>query len=224
MTERLYDIITFDCYGTLIDWNAGIRAAFQRVAGGGPVDVDALVAAYHAAEPEVEAGPFLPYRAVLAESARRAARATGRELDAEAAARFAASLPDWPPFADTNPALARLHAAGYRLAILSNVDDDLLAGSLARLAVPFAFTVTAQQVGSYKPAPGHFLAARERIGDGRWLHAAQSHFHDVEPATALGIPVAWVNRGGEPARGITPTCHTASLTELADLLDRTAPS
>jgi 2-haloalkanoic acid dehalogenase type II len=107
------------------------------------------------------------------------------------------SLPTWPPFPDTNAALQRLHESGHRLAILSNVDDDPLAGTRKHLDVAFDFVVTAQQVGSYKPAPGHFTAARERIGGAPWLHVAQSYFHDVQPARALGIPSAWINRKGE---------------------------
>lgn len=218
MPVRPYDLITFDCYGTLIDWDAGIRGAFRDLAGARAVDLDALLAAYHVAEPEVEAGPFRPYREVLAESARRAALSVGWALSAADAARFAAGVPRWPPFPDTNAALEHLHGAGYRLAILSNVDDDLLAGTRAMLTVPFAFTITAQQVGSYKPAPAHFLAARARAADARWLHAAQSHFHDVTPAAALGIPIAWVNRKQEPVRTPAPDLHTGTLGELAAIL------
>jgi 2-haloalkanoic acid dehalogenase type II len=198
---RRYDLVTFDCYGTLVDWDAGIAGALTPLlaaGGAAPAPADVL-AAYHAAEPEVEAEAFRPYREVLTATAVRAAARLGRTLSAAQADAFAASLPEWPPFPDTNPALERLAAAGYRLGILSNVDDDLLAGTLRHLTVPFALLVTAQQVRSYKPAPGHFLAARERVGDARWLHAAQSLFHDVAPATALGIPVVWINRKGEPA-------------------------
>jgi FMN phosphatase YigB (HAD superfamily) len=124
----------------------------------------------------------------------------------------------WIPFPDTNPALERLFKAGYRLGILSNVDDDLLAGTRKHFTVPFDLIVTAQQVGSYKPADGHFLTARERIGPARWLHAAQSHFHDVTPARRHGIASAWINRTrlarGEPR----PDRELHSLTELADWL------
>lgn len=216
--NRAYDVITFDCYGTLVDWNRGIRAAFRAMAtaDGVEVDLDALLAAYHDLEPVVEAEEFRPYREVLAEAARRAAARLGWALSATRARYLAESLPDWPLFPDTNPALQRLAGAGYRLGILSNVDDDLLAGTRHHLAVPFELIVTAQQVCSYKPAPGHFLAARARIGNARWLHAAQSYFHDIAPATALGIATAWINRLHEaPTGDARPLAEFATLTELA---------
>jgi FMN phosphatase YigB (HAD superfamily) len=129
------------------------------------------------------------------------------------------SLTSWTPFADTNAALERLRGAGHRLGILSNVDDALLAGTREHFTVDFDLIVTAQQVRSYKPATGHFLAARESIGDARWLHAAQSNFHDVVPCNALGIPTAWVNRRGDVALdGGTPTHEVRDMAGLADLL------
>jgi len=143
----------------------------------------------------------------------------GPALTGTQAGFLADSLPDWQPFADTNPALTRLVAAGYRLGILSNVDDDLLAGTRRHLAVGFDLLVTAQQVGAYKPARPHFDTARQRIGPSRWLHAAQSYFHDVVPARALSIPVAWINRKGErPTDGGRPDREFRILTELADWL------
>jgi 2-haloacid dehalogenase/putative hydrolase of the HAD superfamily len=183
-------------------------------------DADAALAAYTAIEPQVQAGAFRAYHEVLAEAARRAAAEVGWPMDDEAAARFAVTLPEWRPFADTNPALERLAAAGYRLGILSNVDDDLLAGTLRHLTVPFQVLVTAEQVRSYKPDPGHFLQARERIGGLRWLHAAQSLFHDIAPATRLGLPAVWINRGGEalPEGGPAPLAEVRDLTGLAEWL------
>ena len=123
------------------------------------------------------------------------------------------------PFPDTNPALTRLSQAGYALGILSNVDDDLLAGTLRHLEVNFSLLITAQQVRSYKPAPGHFAAARGRIGSQRWLHAVQSYFHDVTPAVEHGIPVAWINRKGARVTGAAqPDSEFPTLTDLADWL------
>jgi 2-haloalkanoic acid dehalogenase type II len=193
---RRYDVLTFDCYGTLIDWDRGIRDAFQAAtrADGVTIDHTALVDAYHQAERVLEAERYRSYREVVTLGAQRAAAQLGWKLDARRASFLAESLPSWPPFSDTNAALERLAAAGYRLAILSNVDDDLLAGTRKHFSVRFEFVVTAQQVGSYKPAPAHFTTARERLGSARWLHVAQSWFHDVQPAAALGIPVAWINR------------------------------
>jgi 2-haloalkanoic acid dehalogenase type II len=217
-----YDVITFDCYGTLIDWEAGIRGAFAQLAeqSGAPIDVGAALAAYHAIEPEVQAAQYRSYREVLAETARRAAAQLGWPMDDHTAARFASTLPEWPPFPDTNPALERLSAAGYRLGILSNVDDDLLEGTLQQIGATFAVIITAQQVGSYKPAHGHFLTARERIGGLRWLHAAQSHFHDITPASELGLPAVWVNRKREalPEGGPAPLAQVDDLAGLAEWL------
>jgi 2-haloalkanoic acid dehalogenase type II len=199
---RPYDIITFDCYGTLIDWEAGISAAFAAAAHAEGVHLDPndVLAAYAAIEPVIEAGPYQPYRAVLTETARRVAERLGWPISADKAAFLPTSLPTWPPFSDTNPALERLAAAGYRLGILSNVDDDLLAATRRHFSVTFDLVITAQQVRSYKPGHAHFLTARAAIGHAPWLHAAQSYFHDVMPARTLGIPVAWVNRHGEAAR------------------------
>jgi 2-haloalkanoic acid dehalogenase type II len=219
--DRPYDIVTFDCYGTLIDWERGIRDAFSAAAASArtSVDPDAVIKLYVETEAAVEGGPYRRYRAVLAETARRIARQLGWPLP-ESRARFLAdSMPAWPPFPDTNPALRRLADAGYRLGILSNVDDDLLAWSRRHLSAFFEIAVTAQQVGSYKPSPRHFAMARELIGSARWLHAAQSYFHDVVPARALGIPVAWINRKGETAPdGGKPDRECRTLTDLADWL------
>jgi 2-haloalkanoic acid dehalogenase type II len=196
---RPYDVITFDCYGTLIDWEEGIGRAFAAAAAlaGVTLDHTAVLQAYAEVEPAVEGEGYRSYRAVLAETARRVAARLGWPLSEQRASFLADSLPDWQPFADTNPALTRLSTAGYRLGILSNVDDDLLAGTLRHLDVTFDLLVTAEQVRSYKPAPGHFHAARRWMGPWRWLHVAQSLFHDVSPAGSLGIPVVWVNRKGE---------------------------
>jgi 2-haloalkanoic acid dehalogenase type II len=217
---RPYDIITFDCYGTLIDWDGGIGAAFARAVAesGGRFDPHRVLEAYEPIEAAVEAERYRSYREVLTESARRVAGQLGWALPESKVGFLADSLPFWIPFPDTNAALERLFKAGYQLGILSNVDDDLLAGTRKHFTVPFDLIVTAQQVGSYKPADGHFLTARERIGGKRWLHAAQSHFHDVTPAARHGVPSAWINRKrlvrGEPR----PDRELHTLTELADWL------
>lgn len=219
--DRTFDVITFDCYGTLIDWENGISAAFIKTAAadGVQLDPEPILAGYAELEPVTEAQTYRSYRAVLTETARRVAEQVGWPLNAKRASFLADSLPDWQPFPDTNPALERLAAAGYRLGILSNVDDDLLAATCRHFTVNFDFLVTAQQVGSYKPAHGHFLMARERIGESRWLHAAQSYFYDVLPARTLGIPVAWINRKSEVASdGGHADREFRTLTELADWL------
>jgi len=220
---RLYDIITFDCYGTLIDWEGGITGAFiDRAARDGLVlGRDAIIDAYHSVEPEVESETYRSYREVLTETAFRVARKVGWKLANADAGFLAESLPRWKPFPDTNPALERLVASGHALAILSNVDDALIAETMRHFTVGFDFVVTAQQVRSYKPAHPHFEKGREKTSGRRWLHAAQSYFHDVVPARDLGIPVAWVNRKGEPSSGETkPDRELRTLTELAEWLSR----
>lgn len=220
---RPYDIVTFDCYGTLIDWEGGIAGAFAGAARarGAALDPARLLAAYHEIERTVQAETYRSYRDVLAETARRVAARLDWPLAADQARFLADSVADWPAFPDTNPALERLATAGYRLGILSNVDNDLLAGTRQRFTVPFSLIVTAEEAGSYKPAPGHFTAARRHIGSDRWLHAAQSDFHDIRPARALGIANAWINRKGErPAGGSQADREFRDLTGLADWLEK----
>jgi 2-haloalkanoic acid dehalogenase type II len=205
----------------LIDWEAGISRAFALAAAaeGRQLDNTPILKAYADIEPDVEAAPYRRYRDVLTETAQRVAERLGWVFSRERALFLAESLPNWPAFTDTNPALERLLTAGYSLGILSNIDDDLLAGTRRQFTVAFDLIVTAQQVGSYKPAHGHFTEARHRLGDKRWLHAAQSYFHDVVPARALGIPVAWINRKRETAAdGGRATREFRTLTELADWL------
>ncbi|HKA37995.1 MAG TPA: HAD-IA family hydrolase [Thermoanaerobaculia bacterium] len=215
---RRFDVVTFDCYGTLIDWEGGIGDWFETAAARSGITLDRRRALdlYASIEPVVEAESYRPYRDVLAETARRVAEQMSWPLSEQEAKGLAASLPDWSPFPDTNPALRRIAAAGYRFGILSNVDDDLLAGTRRHLEVAFDILITAEQVRSYKPAHGHFEEARRQIGPLRWLHAAQSRFHDVAPCRELGIPVAWINRLSEPARpDILPDVEVRTLADLA---------
>ena len=212
--EHRFDIVTFDCYGTLIDWESGISAAFAQA--GVSDDRETVLRHYSSTERLVEAEEFRIYRDVMTVSAQRVAAALGTQTNGTF---LPESLPSWKPFPDTNAALERLRAAGYRLGILSNVDDDLIAETRKHFTVDFDLVITAQQVRSYKPGHAHFLTARERIGGRRWLHAAQSNFHDVVPANALGIPSAWVNRRAQSALlGGTPTFEVADLAGLADAL------
>lgn len=219
--ERRYEIVTFDCYGTLIDWENGIANAFLAAAREDGIDLhrEEVLRAYEQIEPEVERERYRFYADVLTETATRVARALGWPLAWERGTFLVSSLPYWKPFADTNAALARLRTAGYGLGILSNVDDELLAATRRHFTVEFDLIVTAQQVRSYKPAPGHFLTAKQRIGDATWLHAAQSNYHDIVPANALGIATAWVNRRGDaPLPGGTPSFEVRDLAGLAGLL------
>jgi 2-haloalkanoic acid dehalogenase type II len=218
---KRFEFVTFDCYGTLVDWERGISGAFLAAASieGVQLERAEVLAAYMKIEPIVEAGPYRPYREVLRETAKRVARHLGWTIDDATADFLPESLESWPLFPDMRPALERLKSAGYRLGILSNVDVDLLEATLARLGVEFEVVVTAQQVGSYKPAHAHFEEAGRRVGKAGWLHAAQSYFHDVVPASELQIPVAWVNRHGEAPRGdARPDHEFRDLEQLADWL------
>jgi 2-haloalkanoic acid dehalogenase type II len=218
---RQWDVLTFDCYGTLVDWEQGIGAAFRAIATeiGESADLPVVLRAYHEIEPVVQAETFRSYRDVLTETARRLAVRLGWALPSSRAGFLAESVPSWPPFPDTNAALERLAAAGCRLGILSNVDDDLLAGTRRHLAPRFdpALIVTAQQVRSYKPALRHFETARSRIATGRWLHVAQSLFHDVAAARLFGVPVVWINRRQE--KPASPSGAEAEFPTLAAFAD-----
>lgn len=206
--------LTFDCYGTLIDWETGlreaIRSAFPSVA---PNPLALFFDAYLRHEMAVEAGPYRIYRDVVAEAAERAAAELGLALPCQAAHRLGASVGTWPPFPDTRKAL-RLLRQRCRLGILSNVDRDLFAETARRLGVEFDFVVTAEEVKSYKPAHPHFYwgrvlvdrlpgfgdagseLARAGAPDG-WVHVAQSLLHDGVPARELGLPFVWINRRGK---------------------------
>lgn len=221
------EVLTFDCYGTLIDWERGIIAAGRRLLGrhGEGLEDEALLAAFARHEQALEAGPFLPYRRVLSEVARAIGREHGLALEDPEAEDFAASVADWPPFPDSVEALERL-AGRYQLAVITNCDDDLFEASRRRLDVTFAEVVTAQQVGSYKPDPRNFetMLARLAVPHEHIVHVAQSLFHDHVPARALGLATVWVDRrhgrqggGATPPAAATPDLVVPDLASLADL-------
>jgi putative hydrolase of the HAD superfamily len=212
MTLEDFEALSFDCYGTLIDWEAGIAAVLGPWAreNGLHDDDEALLTAYAEQEARVEAEhPQALYPEVLARSFTALAADLGRPLAEQDADRLATSVPDWPPFADTVDALAAL-AQRYKLIILSNVDRASFAGSNARLGVVFDAVVTAEDVGSYKPSPQNFTALAEAatglgVGPGRLLHVAQSLFHDHVPAKRAGLATVWINRRHDrPGWGATP--------------------
>lgn len=216
-----FDAITFDCYGTLIDWERGLLAALDTLMGPArrEVDDDTLLEAFGRLESAAESGPFRSYRDVLTDVAHGFGVDFSVEVDDERAARFAASVGDWSPFEDTVAALRAL-AVRYRLAVVSNVDDDLFAGSAARLGVAFDEVVTALQVQSYKPARAHFDEVLDRLAlpRERVLHVAQSLYHDVAPARALGFTTVWVNRRAEKeGQGATPPTAAKPHLEVPDL-------
>jgi len=222
VTEPRYQIVTFDCYGTLIDWESGIAGAILSEAGkqGLSLDRAQVIEAHAEIEPRVQQEHYRTYREILTEVARQMAARFQFSLPAGRAGFLPESLPAWHPFPDTNSSLERLRAAGYRLGILSNIDDDLLEATCRHFTVPIALKVTAQQVRSYKPSNPHFERARNHLGSDTWLHAAQSHFHDGVPAVRLDIPVAWINRKQEPlpAGGVSPTREFTTLAAFADWL------
>lgn len=199
-------ILTFDCYGTLVDWETGIAEAFESEAAKDRIEIDRerLIDLYHRIEPEIEAEEFRPYREILQRVALRVADEIGWILDVDRASFLPESLPLWPAFAETNAALERMRDKDWRLGILSNVDDDLIAETSRQFTIDLDLVITAEQVHSYKPAHGHFLEARRRIGDERWVHVAQSYFHDIIPSTELGIECVWINRKGEIASAEPP--------------------
>ncbi|MBV8079739.1 MAG: HAD-IA family hydrolase [Actinobacteria bacterium] len=207
---------TFDCYGTLIDWNGGIRRELARVFG--EERADERLRRYHELEPELEHDGNLMYREVMTEAMRRLGAPAGEESG------LADSLPTWQPFPEVPAALEEARARGWRLAILSNTDPDYIAASKALLGVPFDETVVASEIGSYKPALRHWreFSARTGADPDRHVHVAASLFHDVGPANELGLPSIWINRLGE-VPGPQPTLERPDLRGLADALDSVVP-
>lgn len=220
-------VLTFDCYGTLIDWETGIAAAIRPALQARGLDWpdQRVLEAYAEAEAEIEAGPYRPYTDVLASSLGGVGRRLGFTPTAAEVERFAGSVGDWPAFPDSPGALAAL-ARRFQLAIISNVDDDLFALSAKRLGVDFDWIITAQQAGSYKPSLNNFHVALERIGQPkeRIVHVAQSLFHDHVPAKQIGLATVWVNRrrgqegfGATPPASAQPDLEVPDLQTLADL-------
>ncbi len=230
-----FEALSFDCYGTLIDWEAGIARVLRGWADahGRTLTDDELLMAFADAENAAEvATPSALYPVILARSMRSLGAALKIPVTDEEAEAFASSVPDWPAFPDSADALARL-GRRYKLIILSNVDRTSFAGSKRRLKATFASILTAQDIGSYKPSPRNFealLAEAARLGipDGRLLHVAQSLFHDHVPAKAAGLPTVWINRrSGKPGSGatrvpevrVTPDWTFPSMAALADAIE-----
>jgi 2-haloacid dehalogenase len=233
-----FEAVSFDCYGTLIDWEAGLAAVLGPWARsrGLTLDDEALLAAYARHESQAESRqPAAPYPDVLASSFAALGRELGAEVTADDAQRLARSVPDWPAFDDSPAALAAL-GRRFKLIILSNVDRRSFAGSNPRLGVTFDSVLTAEDIGSYKPSAQNFdalLAETRRLGvaDGKLLHAAQSLFHDHVPAKRAGLATAWINRRHdragwgatpEPAAGVTPDWEFPSMAAFAAAVEADA--
>jgi 2-haloacid dehalogenase len=205
---------TFDCYGTLIDWNGGIRSVLERVWP--EEDADGLLRRYHEVEPELQREqPSLSYREVMQRALARLGDVPAGEEDA-----LGESLPGWRPFPEVPAVLRELRDGGWMLAILSNTDPDLIEASKGRLGVQFDETVVASEIGSYKPARGHWdeFYARTNAERARHVHVAASVFHDIEPANELQLPTVWINRLGERSE-TKPTRELADLEPLPETLD-----
>jgi 2-haloacid dehalogenase len=214
---------TFDCYGTLIDWNAGIRGELERLFG--VQEAPRLLERYHELEPELETEPFRSYREVLTLALERLAQEERVQIPEGEADALAKALPDWPPFTDVPPALAELRERGWMIALLSNTDRDLIEASQKRIGVPVDLAIVAEDVGSYKPAHGHWEHFFEATTADRDLHVhvAASLFHDIEPARELGLRSVWINRLGEHADP-EPDRELTDLAELPDALEEIVPS
>src|SRR3954454_6302765 len=209
---------TFDCYGTLVDWNAGIGRELARLLGG---DEAALLARYHEVEPQVQANdPSLAYRQVMARVLEQLARESGVELPDQERDALGRSLPSWPVFPEVRPALEELRRRGWEPGGLTNSDRDLIEASIEAIGVPFDVVIPAGDIHSYKPAHRHWEEFFARTGADRdsHVHVAQSHFHDVTPADQLGVPSIWINRLGEVAEP-APTRQLRDLSELPDTAD-----
>lgn len=222
-----FEVLTFDCYGTMIDWESGIFAGLRPVLAAHKKSISdaALLELYSELEQQAEQGEYQRYRDVL----RSVVRGFGERLGFTPTENQVRSLPEslasWQPFLDTVDALRRLKSR-YQLAVISNIDDDLFATTAPKLGVAFDQVITAQQAGCYKPCKRMFELAEKGIGVGRpqWLHVGQSIYHDVIPAKSLGIATVWVNRpsprpgaGAAKAATGTPDVEVPNLSALAEL-------
>jgi 2-haloacid dehalogenase len=208
---------SFDCYGTLVDWNGGIRAELVRVFG--EERADAQLERYHELEPELERDGARSYRQVLTEAMRRLGAPAGEEHG------LADSLPGWRAFPEVQSALEEVRRRGWKLAILSNTDDDFIAASQVQIGVPFEEIVVAQEIGSYKPGHRHWneFFLRTRAPREGYVHVAASLFHDVAPCYELGYRSVWINRLGERNFGASPTRALTDLFALPETLDELVP-
>jgi 2-haloalkanoic acid dehalogenase type II len=215
--------VTFDCYGTLIDWDGGIRSELARLFG--EDEADRLLERYHELEPKVQSeDPGKTYRDVMAEVLKQLAKEQERSLKDDERDALGRSLPTWRPFPEAPEALAELRDRGWRLGILSNTDRDFIEASITQLGVEFAFVIVASEIGSYKPMTRHWERFDEEAGAdrARHVHVGASIYHDIKPARSLGILSVWINRLGEETE-YAPTRELPDLRPLPDTLDELVP-
>ena len=214
---------TFDCYGTLVDWMTGIRTSLSRLWP--DADADALLTLYHQLEPAVQAGRGMAYRDVMAETLAAVAVLARLDMPPGQEDLLGSSLPAWPVFPEVPAALTELRGQGWRLAILSNTDADLLDASLQAIGVPVDLRIVASEIRSYKPAVRHWEAFFAQTGADRERHAhvAASLFHDIEPCAKLGLPAIWIDRLGETSM-VPRSATLPDLVALPETLERLVPS
>ena len=219
---------TFDCYGTLIDWNAGIGGVLEQLYGA--EQAPTLLRRYHELEPEIQGEGYRTYSEVLALTLEQLANEVGYGIPEGEGGALAQSLPDWPPYPEVPKALEELRRRGWSLAILSNIDHALMVESEKRIGVPFDLIVTAEDVRSYKPAPAHWERFFETTTADKehHVHVGASVFHDVAPASALGLKTVWISRGGADSFAHTadaePDRELPDLSGLPDALDELVPA
>src|SRR3989440_7573796 len=217
--------VTFDVYGTLVDWEKGVADAFEKEAtrDGFTIDREQVISLFHEVEREVESGSYELYAEVLRRTAVEIAKRVDWPLEPSRSGFLPDSVQRWPAFKETNPVLAKI-AKKYKIGLISNIDDKLLGQTRRHMPLDFDLVVTAQQVRSYKPDPAHFTECERRIGGKRgWVHVAASHYHDVVPCVKQRVPVIWVNRSREkldPSQK-KPTAEVHNLREAAKLLGAT---
>jgi 2-haloacid dehalogenase/putative hydrolase of the HAD superfamily len=214
--------VTFDVYGTLIDWETGAYDAFTKEAerDGFTIERDELIPLFHSVQQQIQAGSYELYAEVLRRTAVQIAKELGWPLEPSRSGFLPDSVQRWPAFKETNPVLAKVKKK-FEVGLISNIDDKLLGQTRRHIPLDFDLVVTAQQVRSYKPDPAHFTECERRIGGKKgWVHVAASYYHDVEPCVKKKIPVIWVNRSGqvlEPGQK-KPDAEVKNLREAAKLI------
>ena len=219
---KTISFVTFDVYGTLIDWESGVYEAFATEAerDGFTIERDELIRLFYEVQQQIMAGSYELYAEVLRRTAVQIAKKLGWPLEPSRSGFLPDSVERWPPFRETNAQLKKI-GAKHNIGLISNIDDKLLGQTRRQIPLDFDLVVTAQQVRSYKPDPAHFTECERRIGGKRgWVHVAASYYYDVEPCTKKRIPVIWVNRAKQQLESgqKKPDAEVPNLREAAKLV------